>query len=62
MELYSVKNYRWLKETTYDPMKLEPITGFLGMGMIPNVGAWKCSCGTENTGKFCVNCGNPREN
>ena len=20
-------------------------------------GAWKCSCGTENTGKFCVECG-----
>ena len=21
---------------------------------------WKCSCGTENTGKFCANCGNPK--
>ena len=21
---------------------------------------WKCSCGTENTGKFCTNCGNPK--
>ncbi|MBP5210071.1 MAG: SPFH domain-containing protein [Clostridia bacterium] len=22
--------------------------------------AWKCACGTENTGKFCVECGQPR--
>ena len=21
---------------------------------------WKCACGTENTGKFCSNCGSPR--
>ena len=21
---------------------------------------WKCSCGTENTGKFCANCGSPK--
>ena len=41
------------KETTYDPMKPEPMTDFMVMG------AWKCNCGTENTGKFCINCGNP---
>ncbi len=23
-------------------------------------GTWKCSCGEENTGKFCSNCGNPK--
>ena len=23
-------------------------------------GGWKCSCGTENTGKFCTNCGSPK--
>lgn len=22
--------------------------------------AWKCTCGTENMGKFCSNCGNPK--
>jgi hypothetical protein len=22
---------------------------------------WKCRCGTENTGEFCTNCGNPKE-
>lgn len=22
-------------------------------------GSWKCSCGTDNTGKFCANCGKP---
>lgn len=25
-----------------------------------NGGTWICSCGTENTGKFCENCGKPR--
>lgn len=24
------------------------------------VGSWKCSCGTDNTSKFCQNCGNPK--
>lgn len=23
-------------------------------------GVWKCSCGTENSGKFCSNCGSPK--
>ncbi|MBQ3264428.1 MAG: hypothetical protein IJH07_01495 [Ruminococcus sp.] len=23
-------------------------------------GAWVCSCGQHNTGKFCENCGSPR--
>ena len=23
-------------------------------------GSWTCSCGTQNTGKFCSNCGSPR--
>ena len=26
----------------------------------PAAGAWKCECGTENTGKFCANCGKPK--
>ena len=26
----------------------------------PAVGAWKCECGVENTGKFCQNCGKPK--
>lgn len=24
------------------------------------VGSWKCACGTENTSKFCMNCGKPK--
>ena len=24
-------------------------------------GGWKCECGTENTGKFCTNCGANQE-
>ena len=26
----------------------------------PAQGGWKCSCGAENTGKFCVECGAPK--
>ena len=26
----------------------------------PAAGAWKCSCGTENTSKFCQQCGSPK--
>lgn len=26
----------------------------------PIPGSWKCSCGNENTGKFCSNCGSPK--
>jgi len=26
----------------------------------PGAGGWKCSCGTENTGRFCMNCGSPK--
>ncbi|MDO5399806.1 MAG: SPFH domain-containing protein [Eubacteriales bacterium] len=27
----------------------------------PAADSWKCSCGAENTGKFCVECGAPRQ-
>lgn len=26
----------------------------------PSASNWRCSCGAENTGKFCVNCGKPK--
>ncbi len=26
----------------------------------PAAGAWKCTCGAENTGKFCMECGKPK--
>ena len=26
----------------------------------PSQGGWKCECGTDNTGKFCQNCGKPQ--
>ncbi|MBR1861432.1 MAG: hypothetical protein IJ796_06195 [Lachnospiraceae bacterium] len=34
----------------------------MGMGMVktPEPGKWVCSCGSENTGKFCTECGKPR--
>ena len=45
------------KENSYDPRK--PMTmGVMGMGMQSDT--WKCSCGEDNTGKYCVNCGSPK--
>ncbi|MGE4283606.1 MAG: hypothetical protein AB7G87_07750 [Clostridia bacterium] len=29
---------------------------------VASPGEWVCSCGRENTGKFCMICGNPRSN
>ncbi|MBQ4517560.1 MAG: SPFH domain-containing protein [Clostridia bacterium] len=29
-------------------------------GTAQTQGGWKCACGTENTGKFCQNCGKPK--
>ncbi len=29
-------------------------------GAAPAAGTWKCSCGAENTGKFCHECGSPK--
>ena len=48
------------KETSYDPMKPDSRTEVTGMGMILGIGSWKCSCGTDNTGKYCENCGEPK--
>ncbi|MBE7019181.1 MAG: SPFH domain-containing protein [Ruminococcaceae bacterium] len=38
--------------TTQDTMVNQPVGG-----ASPAADGWKCSCGTENTGKFCQNCG-----
>ena len=41
----------------------QPQTGVAvgGVASAPAVGdAWTCSCGAQNTGKFCGNCGSPR--
>ena len=32
----------------------------VGGGAAPAQGGWKCECGTDNTGKFCQNCGKPQ--
>lgn len=31
-----------------------------GTGTVAAGAAWTCSCGTQNTGKFCGNCGSPK--
>ena len=36
----------------------QPAPGAAPMGA--PAGAWTCECGTQNTGKFCMNCGKPQ--
>ena len=31
-----------------------------GPAPAPSANTWKCECGTENTGKFCMECGKPK--
>ena len=31
-----------------------------GAGTAAGAGTWTCSCGAQNTGRFCGNCGSPR--
>ena len=50
------------EEHAYDAMAPGTLS-FAGLGMMPQVktpGSWKCACGQENSGKFCINCGSPR--
>ena len=32
----------------------------MGANQQKSANSWKCSCGTQNTGKFCANCGSPK--
>lgn len=32
----------------------------MGQQTQPAADSWRCSCGAQNTGKFCTNCGNPK--
>ena len=36
----------------------EAMSGMATPASVP--GSWKCACGTENTGKFCMECGSPK--
>ena len=42
-------------ETTQNTMVNQQVN--MGGGAAPAQGGWKCECGTDNTGKFCQNCG-----
>ncbi|MBQ3054725.1 MAG: SPFH domain-containing protein [Oscillospiraceae bacterium] len=42
-------------DTTQDTMVSQPVGG-----AAPAQGGWTCECGTQNTGKFCQNCGKPQ--
>ena len=48
-------------------MQQQSMQQSMGQGMTqqsmqsaPAAGAWKCECGTDNTGKFCQGCGKPK--
>lgn len=36
------------------------VAGNGGFGNGQQAGGWKCECGAQNTGKFCMNCGKPK--
>ena len=46
-------------ETTQNTMVNQQVN-MGGAAPTPAQGGWKCLCGTENTGKFCQNCGNQK--
>ena len=37
------------------------VAGATTTSATPEADTWTCTCGTENTGKFCTECGKPRE-
>ena len=43
------------------PAQATPAAAVGGVAAAPAAeGGWTCSCGAQNTGKFCSNCGNPK--
>ncbi len=51
----SMANFMQGANTSQNTMVNQP-----AFGSAPTQGGWKCECGTENTGKFCQNCGKPQ--
>jgi hypothetical protein len=53
----------------FPPQPKEDLEGTRLMGLVPCMTlpetspdtreVWRCGCGTENTGRFCTNCGEP---
>ena len=41
-------------------MLVDEYEAFAPAAPAPVPGGWKCSCGAENTGKFCAECGSPK--
>jgi len=46
--------------TNQNTMVNQQVGGFGGQTPVATQGGWKCECGTDNTGKFCQNCGKPK--
>ena len=51
----TMANFMQGAATSQDTMVNQPVGGSAS-----TQGGWKCECGTENTGKFCQNCGKPQ--
>ena len=47
------------QQPQYQQQAAQPAPGAAPMGQAPAAG-WTCECGTQNTGKFCMNCGKPQ--
>ena len=51
------RQYQQPQQQYQQPQQAQPMGG---AAPAPQAGAWTCSCGSQNTGKFCAECGSKK--